>query len=552
MRLAYPRWNLYPVAAMGLAPFLWAISRATSGKQAFYLGWLYGAVFYYVLLIWLNILVVYHFLMPPTVVVLALYLGLFKGLFARLMWETRHRPGWALWAVPAAWAAIEYLQSLGDLGFPWGYLGHSLWRHPLLIQLVAWTGVYGLSLIVFWINQLVCDVARRLWRDDAAPSAIVLILRVAVLPLFAAAMFFSAREVFRDTQNPTFYVTPPLIVGIVQPNIPQRDKFRSYDPDTPESERFRLQREMFSKTVRMTRQMQLGAESDTGKMPAPVEPCDLIIWPESAMTDDFFTLVPAYATYFRDLATTLGAPLFFGATNLLLFHNGRFLPAEQFDPTDYRLHSEAYSFEVYNSAFLAEPRRGLHPQVYNKMHLVPFAEGIPYVRFIRPLVEVISAIAQMEPFEPGKDYTIYEIRGRDQNNPPLRFGPLICFESCYPRLSRTFVRRGADMLVIITNDGWYEQTAGPAQHELEAVFRAVETRRWVVRCANTGISCFISPLGVIEKETALAHDATIKHRVQGVKELTFYARWGDVFAWLAVAVTGGFLVACVVARKRRQ
>ena len=133
----------------------------------------------------------------------------------------------------------------------------------------------------------------------------------------------------------------------------------------------------------------------------------------------------------------------------------------------------------------------------------------------------------------------------------MRFGPLICYESCYPHLSRALVRRGAEMLVIITNDGWYEQTAGPAQHQLEAVFRAVETRRWVARCANHGISCFISPLGRIETETELAREAVVRLPVRGVKELTFYGRRGDVFAGLALAVTAVFVAVGVIARRRR-
>jgi len=551
MRLAFPRWNIYPVAFVGLAPFLWAVGRAAGGKQAFYLGWLYGAVFYYVLLVWLNILVVYHFLIPPAILLLALYLGLFKGLFAWIMWQTRRRPGWAVWVVPAAWVAVEFLQSLGDLGFPWGYLGHTPWRHPALIQLAAWTGVYGLSLIFFWVNHLVADTAKRLRREEGAPPVGRLFVRLAMLPLFGVAVYLAARDASRHAEAADFYATPPMTVGLVQPNIPQRDKFRSYDANTPELERDRLQRDILAKTIRMTYQLQAGAAA---------ERCDLIIWPESAVTDDFFRLIPAYAKFFRDLPTTVGAPLFFGGTNLLLFRQGRSLPPDEFDSADYRLNPDAYSFEVYNSAFLAEPGRGLNPQIYDKMRLVPFAEGIPYVQHIQPLVKLISAVAQMEPFKPGQHRAIYEIRRHDASTSGgpaaagerLRFGPLICFESCYPNLSRALVRAGAEMLVIITNDGWYETTAGPAQHELEAVFRAVETRRWVVRCANTGISCFISPLGTIAKETPLAADAIPKWPVRGVKELTFYARWGDLLAWFALAMTAGFLVADKTLLKRRE
>jgi apolipoprotein N-acyltransferase len=333
-----------------------------------------------------------------------------------------------------------------------------------------------------------------------------------------------------------------VTIGIVQPNIAQRMKFRSYDWDTPDEERTRLQDEILSKTIALTDSLQSGP---------PDQRCDLIIWPETAVTDIFFARKPSNAILFKNLATTrFGAPILFGADHLRILHNGRLVPSEKYDPNAREADSEAYTFEVYNSAWLAEPGRGLNPRVYNKIVLVPFAEGIPYVQRVDFLVRLISAIAQMEPFKRGTDHTVYDIRDQRGGN-PLRFGPLICYESCYPHLSRALVRNGAEMLAVITNDAWYEQTAGPAQHELEAVFRAVETHRYVARCANHGISCFIAPSGAIEEETELARDATLKRRVRGVKELTFYARWGDLFAWLAVTVTLGFLIVPAVMRRMK-
>lgn len=535
MRLAWPRWNLFPIAAVGLAPFLWALSRATSGKQAFYLGWTFGAVFFYVLLIWLNILYVYSPLIVPALMAMALYLGLFKGLFAWIAWKAERRgtPG-LFFAVAAAWVSVEYAQSLGDLGFPWGYLGHSLWRHPPLVQLAAWTGVYGLSLIFFWMNHLIADGAKYLLKESKAPSGTQLLGRLVILALLCWFMILAASNSARHRAAPDFYTTGPFTIGLVQPNIEQRMKFRSYDWDTPDKERARLQQDILSKTISLTYPLQ-GI--------TPEARCDLIIWPESAITDLYFARTPAYFTLLSDLVTShFGAPLLFGADQLRVLHDGRVLTPEEGEPPDYASNPDAYPIEVYNSAWLVEPGRGLNPRMYNKMVLVPFAEGIPYVQRIPPLVWLISKIAGMEPFKSGTDYTIYDIPSRGRDGPPLRLGLLICYESCYPHLSRGFVRHGAEMLVVITNDAWYEQTAGPAQHQIQAVFRAVETRRWVARCANTGISCFISPGGEIVAETALARDAVLKDAVRGVKELTFYARWGDLFAWLALAVTVGAFV----------
>ncbi|KPL11074.1 hypothetical protein AMJ85_04705 [candidate division BRC1 bacterium SM23_51] len=540
LRLAFPRWNVAIVAAVGLAPFLWAVANAKSGKQAFYLGWVFGAVYYYVLLIWLHVLIVYHPVIPAALVLLGLYLGLFKALFAWLAWRMARRGGTVYWAVAAAWVAAEYIQSLGDLGFPWGYLGHGLWRHPPLLQLTAWTGVYGLSFVLFWANHLLCDSTRALRRETSAPPARQLLARLAILAGFGGAVLLSHLGARHRVHSEDFYATPPATIGIVQPNIPQRIKVRSYSWDTPEEERARLQSEILRKTITVTDQLQSQAGADA---------CDLVIWPETAVTDEFFVFRPAYETLFDDLATTrFGTALFFGATKMHVLRMGRFVAPEDLDLDDYRLHPEAYAFEFYNSTWLVEPGRGFNPTIYSKTRLVPFGEGLPYIQRVKPLAALISKIAGIVPLSAASKHVVYTLRGRD-GSALLRFGPLICYESCYPDLSRKRVRRGAELLVIITNDAWYERTAGAASHQLQAIFRAVETRRWVARCANHGISCFVSPLGEIVAESDLAREATVKWHVRGVKELTFYSRWGDVFAWLTLAGTCGFVV---LARKRQR
>ncbi len=549
--LAWPRWNLDAAAALALAPFLWAVARARSAKQAFYLGWLFGAVFYYVLVIWLNILVFYSWLIPPAILSLAIYLGLFKALFAWTAWHAMRRaPRRGYWIVAAAWTAAEYLQSLGDLGFPWGYLGHALWRRPALIQLATWTGVYGLSAVLFWCNHLVCDAAG--WMAERKENGRSgregqtgregwsiwpqgLLVRAGCLVLFGGAMAAAHWSAGHRAGRPDFYSTAPFTVGIVQPNIAQREKYRCYFSNISDEERAGLQGKFLTKTVQLTWPL---VQGDVAAR------CRLLIWPETAVPDTMFNTVRwgFYATFFRDLATSFGAPLLFGADNVVIRRDGQVVPPGQLDLADYHRRYALYSFEPYNSAYLAEPIRGIHPRVYNKTFLVPFAEGMPYIQRIRPLVNALGALIGMQPFLAGTDQTVYEVAA-DDGGAPLRFGPLICYESCYPALSRKRVRAGAETLVIITNDGWYERTAGPAQHQLQAVFRAVETRRFVVRCANTGISCVVSPLGRIEAETALAQDAVIRHAVRGVKELTFYARWGDVFAGLLLAIVAGFLLA---------
>lgn len=536
LRLAYPRWNFAVVAAVGLAPFLWAVFHAASGKQAFYIGWLFGTVFYYVLVIWLNVLIKYHPIIPFAIVLMGLYLGLFKGLFAWLAWKAVRRGRWAFLAIPAAWVTTEYVQSLGDLGFPWGYLGHSLWQHPPLIQLAAWTGVYGLSLILFWINHLLCDGVRVVRRETGAPHAGDLFVRTAILAVLGGAVVLSYTGNTRRIETDASYSTDPFTVGVVQPNVPQAIKLESYSWGTPANRRKSLQSRIFTSTTLC---------SDRLRPKAGEKPCDLIIWPETAVTDDFFMLrLAGYETLFEDLATTrFGTSILFGMSEIRFIRKGRVVPPEAFDPDDYDKNPRDYLIEIYNNASLAEPGRGLSANVYRKTRLVPFGEGLPYIRRIKPLADFMARICRMIPLVPAKEHKVFQFHTRGDGATPVTVGPLICYESCYPDLSRKRVRLGAEMLVVITNDAWYDLTAGAAQHQLQSVFRAVETRRWLARSANHGISCFISPLGEIVSESGLAQEAALKHTLRGVKTLTFYSRFGEVFAWSMLIATVGFLVA---------
>lgn len=539
MRLPFPRIDLASVAAVGLVPFLWALPRATSGKQVFYLGWVFGAVYYYVQLFWLHILTQYSVMIIPGLITLGIYLGLFKALFAWLVWRfgTRGRLGFLLAAT--AWVSFEYLQSIGDLGFPWGYLGHTLWMHPSLIQLSAWTGVYGLSLVLFWSNHLLADLIRRMRRESGAPAGGELIARAVVLGLFGALVALSASAGRRTVAAEDFYTSGPATIGIVQPNIPQQMKLKSYAYDTPREEKQRLQTDILIKTIRLSH----GLRATTG-----TAPCDLIVWPETAVTDDYFSLDKTYRTIFKDLATTgLDSSIFFGADQVLVFRNGSYVEPDQIDWDDYERNEDLYKQVPHVSGWFVEPDRGISPRVYAKTQLVPFAEGLPFVQHVPVLMDFISHVSGIIPYVPGKEQLVFDLNVRDQSV-PFRFGPLICFESIYPRLSRASVRNGAEALVVITNDSWYEQTAGPRFHQLESVFRAVETRRWLIRCANHGISCFISPFGKIVEETQLARDAVLKREIRGAKGLTFYARFGDLFSWVMLVAT--VLLAFVERRQR--
>lgn len=172
----------------------------------------------------------------------------------------------------------------------------------------------------------------------------------------------------------------------------------------------------------------------------------------------------------------------------------------------------------FNAAFLLSPKGEIVGQ-YRKEHLVPFGEYVP----LRPLLSrCVGVLNDLGSFSPGG-----EVSGL--SFPEARLGVNICFEGLFPHLIRRFTVQGAQVLVNLTNDGWYRDTAAPEQHFAANVLRAVENRRWVVRAANTGYSGFISPRGEITGRTNLLEPAILFGRPQPMEGLTFYARHGDVF-----------------------
>jgi apolipoprotein N-acyltransferase len=187
-----------------------------------------------------------------------------------------------------------------------------------------------------------------------------------------------------------------------------------------------------------------------------------------------------------------------------------------------------------NSAALVDPSGELISR-YDKMHLVPFGEYIPLKSL---LFFAESLTRQVGDFRAGTDYTISTVDNH-------RFSTAICYESIFPNLVRQFVRRGAELLVVITNDGWFGESSAPFQHLRMGVVRAVENRRYEVRTANTGISAIIDPYGRIERPTPIGRRLTLDGKAYFRTDLTFYTRYGDVFAYanvVAAVVIGSFIV----------
>ncbi|HEX9934015.1 MAG TPA: apolipoprotein N-acyltransferase [bacterium] len=390
-----------------------------------------------------------------------------------------------LWAAPFLWVMLEVVTSYGQLAFPWNLLGNTLAAHPVWIQYAAITGVYGVSFWIVSMNVLI----RRVILNPAKGRIVPILLLI--LPL-AWGLAVQLRP---------FPGVRTLRVSLVQGNI---DAYKKWTPEFIDSS--------FIVYDRMTRRIR---EQDP----------DLVLWPETA-TPCYLRHNARYWNWVRSLVDSLDVPLLTGA------------PDYAFGATN--------RIETYNAAFLFEPGSPVIGYYY-KRHLVPFSEKIPFSETFPKMAAWVNRIVpDSGDYTAGDSTTVLNLRTRMHSQ--VSFSVAICFESIFPDLVRRFVSKGADFLVIITNDGWFGNTSGPRQHAAVAVLRAIENRRWVVRCANTGISECIDPYGRITDKTHWNQSVNLTRTISVGGPKTFYTEQATFISLFFLSV-GGLIAFASILRK---
>lgn len=388
----------------------------------------------------------------------------------------------------AAWTTLEWLRGWVFSGFGWNGLGVALHDNWPLIQITALTGVAGLSFLVAFANVIVITTAYRL----------VVEARTRVMrPHFDFTVTMAGIVgvlIFGIRAAQVAPATKELRVAAVQSDVPQHQKF---DPE--------FTRRIFDQFHRLS---EIALRSN----PSP----DLLVWPESSMPGPVLA-DPQIRKFVMDLAASSETDLLLGTIDV-----------------DER--------NVYNAAILISDG-GDRVQVYRKVHLVPFGEYVPGRHKVPLLAQIVGDQVPAD-FKPGTEYNVFTLTNSD-----IHLAPLICFEDTIGELTRQFVlptetRPGANVLVDMTNDAWFLRSAGSHQHLANAMFRCVETRRPMIRAANTGVTCFINQFGRI---TQILRDERGSTFTEGVlageikvpvePELTFYVRHGELFAKACAAIT---------------
>lgn len=499
----FPPLGWSPLGWIALAPLIIACAYLTP-RQAFKTGFFAGVAFWLPSIAWMTHVTYGGWF------ALGCYCALFTAGFSLCVawWVKRFEgPGLSriiafIIFIPMFWVGFEFIRSTLFTGFPWNQLGVSQAVNTLLIQCAQLGGVYLVSYLMLAVNTaMAVIIARRLRANAAVLPAVG--LSTAMLVAAIGFCYLYGRHARRQVH---YLQAETIRVGVIQPNVPQNIKWSDdWSGD-------------IRKRLRLTTQGAI----------ARYKP-DMIVWPETALPD-FILNSPASSKLVADLLTN-GIPILAGSMDF---------------------HKDGEAITYFNSSFLFSADTNTPTQIYAKRHLVLFGEYIPLVRFF-PWLQRLSPIE--ENFSPGATDTLFKLA---QLSSP--FAVLICFEDILAQPARRLVRKGARLLINQTNDAWFDLSCASLQHMAHCVFRSVENHVPAIRVTNTGLTCqidehgsvraFIEPVKTLRDGPVYAAFSVSIPPTN--MPLTFYTRYGDLFALGCTGFTLPILAAALLTIFRRN
>ncbi len=430
------------------------------------------------------------------------------------------KPSAALILFPFIWTGFEYSHNLGELVFPWIELGNTETYNISRIQYAELFGVHGITFLICVISVLLYYVLNKIitgkWKLISKPVIINfgIIILLMILPNIYS---------YNYLQNPANYEkyftaedsTKIIRTVIVQPNV---DPFKKWAGDSDK---------LVSSYIEMMNQS------------LALNP-DLIVLNETAVPYYFLEDYNYTNTVkFIDFVNKNNKTLLMGIPHLQYF------PDSVSVPEDSKIMSQSRRrYGTYNSAILLEPGKNTDEyQIHKKAKLVPFSEHTPYKKYLPFLQKLIKWGVGISSWNPGDSLILFNLNYKKINT---RFAALICFESVFSDYVSEAVKNGAEFLVIITNDGWWGNNSGPIQHEQFAVLRAVENRKWIIRAAQTGISCYIDPLGNTYDRIPYDSEGISVRNIFANSDKTFYSEHGDIAGMFSYYVEILSLVFCII------
>ena len=463
-----------------------------------------------VLFHWFIVVTVFYGGMPLLLGLLApllpaFWVAQFSALFAAVWAGGSRRTGAFVWGA-CAWVAVDWLRGWFLGGFPWATLGYALHRDLPLLAWTRWGGVYALSFLAAGVGLALGQVLLRTFSQEPGdlgaaalasgaarrrPGAVGGLMAMGFALLLAHGLGWLL--IAQESANASV-----VRIAAIQGNIDQGEK---WDAERRE--------QILEAYLRL---------SDS----AAERGARWIVWPETALPGSL-EWDPELRGQIASLARRHRAVLVLGGTGIE-FETGSDAPSAYFD-----------------SAFVVGADGELRAR-YDKTQLVPFGEFVPLRGLLGAVFQSLARGLAPTDITPGDVPHSVEIPGSEAEGGPLRAGIPICYELIFPDLMRRFVADGAGVLLAVTNDAWYGRTGAPHQFLAMTALRSAETGRFTVRAANTGISAIIDSRGRVRERSALFEEAVVVADVPVSRESvsTFYARFGDLFAWgcILIALAG--------------
>lgn len=416
---------------------------------------------------------------------------------------------WSYTGLICFWIAYEYLHQTWDLSFPWMNLGNGFASTHQLVQWYEFTGVYGGTLWILLANILAFETWQA-YNSNSDRRKVLLIrtvLHIIIPVTVSLVMYFK----YTENQNPSNIV-------VVQPNIDPYAKWGS-----------------LSSSAQMDKLIHL---SDSAAQPNT----EYFIWPETAIPEYINENEIQENSNFLKAQDFLkrykNGNLICGIESYLLYDSAK-------TPTARLVEQFGKYSDYFNTAIQVE--NSANVQFYHKSKLVPGVEQLPFSSALSFLKPVFAAFGGSSGGFGSQDKpsVFYSQSG-------IGAAPVICYESIWGGYVAEYVQQGAQFIAIITNDGWWGNTSGKDQHMQYAKLRAIESRRWVARSANTGISAFINQRGDVVQKTSWWKEDAIKQDINLNDELTFYVKSGDYIAYAGCAGSGIFSVLLLIALFKKQ
>ncbi|ROL61388.1 apolipoprotein N-acyltransferase [Bacteroidetes/Chlorobi group bacterium ChocPot_Mid] len=531
LALAFPPFPFHFIAFFAFIPLLFSLE-VRKGEKSFWLIYITFFIYHTMTNWWIGS---WQTNADPFLMASGIILSFFHPLFflvpvySYLFIRKKYGLSFALWLFPFIWTAFEWLHSLGELNYPWLTIGYTQAYNIVWLQFADISGIWGVSFIIILINSL---LARLFINENSLQFSLLncqkvkgikfIFLSVVLLILFPYiyGIFrineFEHSKIIKKNKN--------VKIGIVQPNI---NPWAKWERNVPEQIRLHLK----------LQDSLLKYQPDI----------DFFLWSETAIpyqdlnmnsSHDFGEL--KYWVDYRDIAVLTGL------ADIKLYRKGDRIPktVKQLEGTD------SFYYESFNAAVIINPDLpdSLY-QIYHKMRLTPFSERFPYGKYLSFATEWFKWGVGISSWNTGeKQFPLLLNRKQksEENKSNLKsnvkIGAVICIESIYPDFTREYVNQGAGILVVITNDAWFNHTFGPEQHFIMSQVRAIETRRYIARCANSGISGFISPSGEIIKLMEQYKVIADAESVPILKDKSIYVLLGDWLVYLCTMISLIFII----------